>query len=124
MQDLKENILVNADILLRVQNILQDPKWIAEMLEDIMTNALHDNLDLNAEFSTQRGIGTTSVSNAYNRIRKIYKVLTKEIYSKYIFKCNNCGKIYYLQRKPRLRVEDYICGNCGSKGSFQFLSVQ
>lgn len=56
-----------------------------------------------------------------NKLKRIWRIIQKELNTKYVLICNNCGKEYFYSRKPVYDIERYICGECKTKGSLEII---
>ena len=51
----------------------------------------------------------------------IWNTIQRELNSKYVLVCENCGKEYFYNKKPKYPVDKYKCPECKAEGSFQLL---
>lgn len=58
------------------------------------------------------------------KINWIWSVIKRELSSKYVLVCGNCGKNYFNIRRPRYPANEYICSECNTEGSLQLLSFE
>ena len=57
-------------------------------------------------------------------LKNIWNTIKRELNSKYIIKCINCGKQYFYQKKPVYTIDKYMCGECKSKGALELLPFE
>jgi len=50
----------------------------------------------------------------HSRINRIWKVIQKELRSKYVI-CCGCGMTSFLSRRLKYDIKDYYCGKCKNK---------
>lgn len=59
--------------------------------------------------------------NDSNKLKRIWNVIKRELGSKYVLVCNNCGKEYFYDKKPKYEADRYKCSQCKADGSLQLL---
>lgn len=59
-----------------------------------------------------------------NKLKRIWKVIQRELGSKYVLVCNNCGEEYFYLKKPKYEADRYRCLKCGTNGSLQLLTFE
>lgn len=57
-------------------------------------------------------------------LQRIWNVIQRELGSKYVLVCNNCGKEYFYNKKPKYEADKYRCSECKIDGSLQLLSFE
>lgn len=56
-----------------------------------------------------------------NTLKRIWRIIQKELRTRYVLICNNCGKEYFYNKKPVYDIERYMCGNCKTQGSLEII---
>lgn len=46
---------------------------------------------------------------------RIWLIIQKELRSKYVMVCDNCGATAFYTRRPKYDVDNYYCGKCKSE---------
>lgn len=59
-----------------------------------------------------------------NKLKRMWHIIQKELNSKYVLVCNNCGKEYLYSKKPKYEADRYRCSQCKADGSLQLLSFE
>ena len=59
-----------------------------------------------------------------NKLKRMWNVIQKELNSKYVLVCNNCGKEYLYSKKPKYEVDRYRCSECKADNSLQLLTFE
>lgn len=62
--------------------------------------------------------------NDSNKLKRIWNVIKRELSSKYVLVCDNCGKEYFYDKKPKYEADRYKCSQCKADGSLQLLSFE
>lgn len=59
-----------------------------------------------------------------NKLERIWSTIQRELNSKYVLVCQNCGKEYFYNKKPRYPVDKYRCTNCNTVGSLELIPFE
>ena len=59
-----------------------------------------------------------------NMLKRIWRVIQKELNSEYVLVCNNCGAEYLYNKQPRYPAEKYKCTNCGTVGALELIPFE
>lgn len=59
-----------------------------------------------------------------NVLKRIWRIIQKELNSKYVLVCNNCGAEYLYTKQPRYSAERYKCTNCGTVGALELIPFE
>ena len=54
----------------------------------------------------------------------IWNTIQRELNSKYILVCENCGKEYFYNKKPKYSLDKYKCSECKVENSLQLLPFE
>lgn len=54
----------------------------------------------------------------------IWNIIQRELNSKYVLVCENCGKEYFYNKNPRYSIDKYRCSQCNIEGSLQLLPFE
>lgn len=57
-------------------------------------------------------------------LKRIWRIIQKELNSKYVLVCNNCDVEYLYTKQPRYPAERYKCTNCGTVGSLELIPFE
>lgn len=57
-------------------------------------------------------------------LKRIWRIIQKELNSKYVLVCNNCGAEYLYTKQPRYPAERYKCTNCGTVGALELIPFE
>lgn len=59
-----------------------------------------------------------------NALKRIWRILKKELNSKYVLRCKKCGKAYFYSKRPRYSADRYRCPECKSDGAFELVPFE
>lgn len=59
-----------------------------------------------------------------NKLKRMWNIIQKELNSKYVLVCNNCGKEYLYNKKPKYEADRYRCSECKADNSLQLLTFE
>lgn len=57
-------------------------------------------------------------------LKRIWRILKRELSAKYVLVCNNCGAEYLYTKQPRYPAERYKCTNCGTVGALELIPFE
>ena len=57
-------------------------------------------------------------------VNVIWNIIQRELNSKYILVCENCGKEYFYNKKPKYSLDRYKCSECKAENSLQLLPFE
>ena len=59
-----------------------------------------------------------------NMLKRIWRVIQKELNSKFVLVCNNCDAEYLYNKQPKYPAGKYKCTNCGMVGSLELIPFE
>lgn len=59
-----------------------------------------------------------------NKLKRIWRILKRELNNKYVLVCNNCEAEYFYSKKPRYSAEKYICTKCKEVGALELVPFE
>lgn len=58
------------------------------------------------------------------KIKRIWNIIKRELCSKYLLVCSNCGAKYFYMKKPKYQANKYMCPKCKKTGSIKLLTFE